>query len=314
MPYTPLATDTTNPTDTGIKASSAPAEFRALKVYLAGLLAASISFAKIKVGTGVAANISTLLVNNPAANATGIQLAQDTIESWSVGMSASSSLLRIANSGTDRVVVDATGSVGIGTSAPNAKLEIAGGAYIRDKITLQRVAGAAWLDTLQFGDTLSGAKTDNVSVGNAGGGDFLVHTNGAERARFTSIGNVGFATAAFGALNLTGVSIEPYAGGTVTNIGHNGTAANGDSYLNLRRSGVILGSIYQLSSTGIGINSANDLQLSTLGNVRIVVRSSGQVGFTGLSSAPTGSAGDMYYDSTVNKHFGHNGAGWQALY
>ena len=36
MPYTPSATDVTNPTDTGIKASTAPAEFRAVKTYLAG--------------------------------------------------------------------------------------------------------------------------------------------------------------------------------------------------------------------------------------------------------------------------------------
>jgi hypothetical protein len=43
MPYTPLATETTQPADTGVKASSAAAEFRTLKVYMRDILLAGIN-------------------------------------------------------------------------------------------------------------------------------------------------------------------------------------------------------------------------------------------------------------------------------
>lgn len=43
MPYTPLATDTTQPADTGVKASSAAAEFRTLKLYMRDILLAGIN-------------------------------------------------------------------------------------------------------------------------------------------------------------------------------------------------------------------------------------------------------------------------------
>lgn len=34
----------------------------------------------------------------------------------------------------------------------------------------------------------------------------------------------------------------------------------------------------------------------------------------GVASAPTGAAGDIYYDTATNKHYGHNGTAWQAMY
>ena len=45
---------------------------------------------------------------------------------------------------------------------------------------------------MQFGDTLGGAKTDNLSIGVNGGGSLLVHTNGTLRTTFDGSGNMIF--------------------------------------------------------------------------------------------------------------------------
>jgi hypothetical protein len=79
--------------------------------------------------------------------------------------------------------------LGIGTSSPGERLEVAGNARVRDALVMQRSLSSAYLSVLNYGNTLGGTKTDNLSFGLVGGGDLLFWTNGLERARITSIGN-----------------------------------------------------------------------------------------------------------------------------
>ena len=72
MPYTPDATDVANPADVGIKATTAPWEFRTLKIYLASLISGSTAFAALKVtgetliGTVTSYRAGKLVVKAPS--------------------------------------------------------------------------------------------------------------------------------------------------------------------------------------------------------------------------------------------------------
>lgn len=128
--------------------------------------------------------------------------------------------------------------------------------------------------------------TGNTTLGDAAGDTLNVGAGGIVK---DASGNVGLSTAVFGASNLAGYSVEPYAGGVVTNIGHTTGAASLDAYLNFRRGGTVLGSVYQFSSTGVGFSSAGDLHLSANGAERITVGT----GVTGVGLTPTAAQGAL---------------------
>ena len=64
-----------------------------------------------KFGTGAAVNSSSLMVNNPANTATGIQIFQDSIDSWVMGMSANSGTLRWSASSVEQMALSTSGLV-----------------------------------------------------------------------------------------------------------------------------------------------------------------------------------------------------------
>lgn len=76
MPYTPDATDVTQPADTGIKATTAPAEFRTLKILTAALRAGTQMFTQLGIGRAatVALDVYSATANGAiisAQNASG---------------------------------------------------------------------------------------------------------------------------------------------------------------------------------------------------------------------------------------------------
>ena len=59
----------------------------------------------------------------------------------------------------------------------------------------------------------------------------------------------------------SGASFSVYTGGVTLNVSHNGSAANGDKYIWFRRAGGTLGSITQVSSTGVAYNTTSDARM-----------------------------------------------------
>ena len=129
-----------------------------------------------KVGEGVASNTSKLMVNTLSGTAAGIQLFQDGVESWIIDNPASSTALAFSNSGTERIRIDSSGNVGIGTSSPAAPLTVSGDTT---QVRLENTAtgGRNW-----------GLRTFGSALG------IYDHTAGAFRQYIDSSGNVGIGT------------------------------------------------------------------------------------------------------------------------
>jgi trimeric autotransporter adhesin len=99
---------------------------------------------------------------------------------------------------TERMRINSSGNVGIGTTTPYSKLHTTGSLTVNDKIYLQRNSSSLILPIASYwdgsGSPLSGAKGDIVAIGNAGGDGLVFANSNLERMRIDSSGNVGIGT------------------------------------------------------------------------------------------------------------------------
>lgn len=106
-------------------------------------------------------------------------------------------LFRENNGGTSQMIIKTGGNVGIGTTAPTAKLDV------RGAIDVLGVSNGASYDYLRTGTwDMLGAKNDagwGIILGGVEASEFTqlyFHTNGTEKARVTSAGDFGIGTTA----------------------------------------------------------------------------------------------------------------------
>ncbi len=121
--------------------------------------------------------------------------------------SGSSNALQFVDgtAGSERMRIDSSGNVGIGTSSPGAKLDVKG--LVRSSIGTGTGAGGAGYAFYQFGT--SATATENWHIGAEGDGSFRFYNQGfgagLERMRLDASGNVGIGTSTSGdRLNVNG--------------------------------------------------------------------------------------------------------------
>ena len=200
-----------------------------------------------------------ILTNNAASTlATLVSYGNDVAL---LNNTASYSLL-LGTNGTERMRIDSSGNVGIGTSSPGAKLDVVSGSFVDAnaristgasttgnyaRLTFAEGAGATTLGWINSWGTAMGAGLDSgMEVWNNQNSFLRFGTNNTERMRITSAGNVGIGTASpssklhvAGALTLD-TALSAANGGTgLTSPGTSGNVltSNGSAWVSSAPSG-----------------------------------------------------------------------------
>jgi hypothetical protein len=108
----------------------------------------------------------------------------------------------LSTGGSERMRVDSSGNVGIGTSSPNNRLHVLGGTDTRSRV---EESGGTFFDAVitNSGHFFDSTGTGDWTFNKIGSANMVFKTNNAERARITSSGNllVGTTTAPQGNSN-----------------------------------------------------------------------------------------------------------------
>jgi hypothetical protein len=190
--------------------------------------------------------------------------------------------------GTDLMTLTNGGNLGIGTTSPSEKLDVIGGAV------------AAGNGTIRTGITYSSLGL----IGTFTNHDLGVITNGSERMRITSGGNVGIGTTSPSwLLQLEKNSTSGGAGQYPALVVNNPNAA-GFSAMYFFNGGTNVGGLeYSNSTTNLLLNSYGALLFQTAsGNERMRIKSSGVINISNIPTSSSGlSSGDIWNDSGTLK-------------
>jgi len=201
----------------------------------------------------------------------------------------------VATNGTEKVRIDSSGRVGIGTTTPTETLSIVAPAAGNGAISLRGNNNAAASEFL-VSQATDGATT---YVYNRANGPLVFGTNNLERLRIVAGGNVGIGQGSPSAL----LHVGSGASQTVVTIQGSTSGSGGGSAISMPQG--VLGNI---SAVDGGAYNAG-MKLRSYGGGLTLTADSGGFGITGLAGSTGGSAmkvntanGQWFYDTSAQRY------------
>lgn len=209
---------------------------------------------------------------------------------------SSSGLLLFETSGSERMRIDSSGNVGIGTSNPATFLDVNSGA-------LDKVATFTSTDATAFIQIEDGSTTSAIHGYGANGNNLSLYSNGSEKMRIDSSGKVGIGTTSpatalhIDSSGATALTLQRNSGAS-SNISIKYDGASQDYY-----TGVASVSEDFVIGTSADLNGNNLLRVTSAGNVGIGTDSPlHKVDITGNASTAydaTSDSGQSNHDATL---------------
>ena len=254
------------------------------------------------VGIGTSAVGARLDIHTPGGTATTVRWLQSGITNYSWSIPASTDAFTLLYGSTERMRIDASGNVGIGTSSPGARLDVNGNISVRggpsgeggeillfnpDTTTVGAVLDVSGADATRWFTTRNNTIHQIGQLGGTGG-VVTFHTAGSERMRVTSTGSVGIGETS------PSVRLEVNSGGT-DEIARFGGSTVVNPYVSLFRQGTRMGYWYapggnyvEFAAEGrplyLTTSAAHDTLFLTNSAERMRITSGGNVGIG--TSAP----------------------------